>query len=274
MSEETNIQTPEESIDPYFSKAQTVDDIVRQYAGKNVFTPSYRRNYRQEALDRFASMDTKPVIYTPESVTKPDITYDEYRLRLWDGFKEFKKNKNIPELYFHPTNASETIPNIIRYMIGSDQSSYNLHKGLWLWGRFGSYKTDFMTTLLTVHNVLSPKYNNLSKINLVTYDDIYEKCRKEGNTDPIEKMVKGYTYIDDFFYQERSTALIYGNSDKIAERIITRIDKIHKLGYTCLVTSNYNLDTLSENFNFHPGTISRLSGSFTFVPWHGEDGRK
>lgn len=274
MSEETNIQTPEESIDPYFSKAQTVDDIVRQYAGKILFTPASRRNYRQEALNRFASMDTKPVIYTPETVTKPDITYDEYRVQLWEGFKMLKKTANLSEIKFHPKNASETIPNVIRYMIGSDQSSYSLTKGLWIWGRFGSGKTDFVLTLLRVHNTLASRYSNLSKIKIVSYNAIYEQCRSEGNTEPINKMIKGYTFIDDFFYQERSAAKIFGNTDNIAELVITRIDQLHKSGYSCLVTSNYDLDTLSSKFDLHPGSISRLSGSFNFIPWHGDDMRK
>jgi predicted ATPase len=248
---------------------ESVAELEAKYRGKQLFDPrGTKRNYRKESLDRFADTETTPVFYKAEVQERPTITDETFLEKLRESFLLYKKMQNIPTLYFHPVNT-EMVKEIAKWITGDLSGSLNPIKGLYIYGRHGSGKTDFSINLINTAKVLSQTYSNVPKFKPYSYNAIYEAIRSGSD---IIDLVKDQSnlVIDDFLYQDRNEAKIFGNTDRVADIIVTKMYDLHKSGYLHIVTSNYPPDQI----DMHPGSIDRMNEMFNYIFWEGESLRR
>jgi hypothetical protein len=265
---DTQNTTPEsaETTTEVVISNQTMTDILQSYKSKSVRLPIDRINPR--SVDKYPDHELGNYqVYTPEAA-KPDITSVEFLEYLRKAFLVYKKNQNIQELYFHPENV-KTITRIAEYITNADTNTINPNKGLYIFGTFGNGKTDFTLILTQTINVLAPKYRNLSKYHIMSYNAIYEGIRDTGSIDKAND-IKRAVYLDDFLYQDRNTARVYGNTDNVADIVTSRLYDLHKAGHRHIMTSNVPPDKIP----LHPGSIDRINEMFNFIFWEGKSLRK
>lgn len=246
---------------------ETIQDIVSKYNGRSVYDPRSRKNYRSIALDRHADKNYIPVV-TPAEPEQPVIlTSEDLRERIKEAYMLYKKMQNIETLYFHPLNIS-TVINIAKWVCG-EESSFNPFKGIYIYGAHGSGKTDFVINLTNTCKVLSSKYDNINKWHPHAYNAIYEHLRSGAGFNRAINLREN-VFLDDFLYQDRNAARLFGNQDNVADMIVTRLYELHKTGYRHILTSNLPPDEI----DMHPGSMDRMNEMFNFVFWEGESLRK
>jgi DNA replication protein DnaC len=145
-------------------------------------------------------------------------------------------------------------------------------KGIYLLGDHGSGKTEMMNAIITVNNQIQHHYDNLKHIYRHHYDVIYDDIRITGHAKIIQNMVKNI-YIDDFLYQNRAAAKVFGNNDNVADLVITRCYELHKAGHRIYMTSNYGIKYMTENNYIHKGSADRIREMVEVYRWEGESMR-
>lgn len=158
--------------------------------------------------------------------------------------------------------------------IARESSTLDIHKGLYICGGHGSGKTLLATFIQTIFTQgQSFGYTQLRPYSWISYDDIYSAIRYTAS-DEILKRITTSQIIDDYVYQGRSLAKVYGNDDYVADLVISKIDrKITGTVHRAIITSNYTPSYLLDNTIIHPGTYSRIGGLFNILAWTGQDHR-
>lgn len=254
---------------------QSITEIVNQYRGRNLYDPRAKRSYSQKALDKYEDLTFTPVIYTPEPEQPKFINADEFLKYLREATIVYKNTHNIKQLYTHPENV-QTIKDIAAWACGDIDGKFDPTKGLYIYGKHGSGKTDFVLTLVNTMTVLSRKYDNIFKFKPYSYNAMYEAIRS-GNIDILTRKESQNIYMDDFLYQDKNEARVYGNNDRVADLVVTRMYELFKAGYMHIMTSNYPYNQINQdedNPNLHPGSMDRLTEMFNFIYWKGESLRK
>lgn len=251
---------------------ETVQDLENKYKGISTRNP-FKRSESQKALDKYEHSTFEPVIY--EAQEQEPLTMEAPQLleHLKQSIQVYKQTRLISKFIVHPENQ-QTIKDIAAWACGDINGNLNPAKGLYIYGQHGSGKTDFMLIVVNTINVLSKKYINFQHFKPVSYNGIYEAMRT-GRTPEINHGARNY-FIDDFLYQDRNEARVYGNQDRVADNVVTRLSDLHKAGYIHVITSNYPFDQINteEKENLHPGSMDRMNEMFNFVFWAGDSLRK
>lgn len=243
---------------------ETVQDIVAKYHGRSLYDPrNGRKNYRAEHLDKYETMETTPTVHVHQEEAPKIISSDDFRNRLKESFLLYKKMQHIQSLYFHPVNI-EMIREICNWVTG-EEGMLSPMKGLYIYGQHGSGKTDFTLNLTNTCKVLSRKFDNVQKYHPYAYNAIYESLRSGADFNTALRIQEN-VYLDDFLYQDRNTAKIFGNQDNVADMVVTRLYDLHKCGYRHIITSNMPPDQI----DMHPGSIDRMNEMFNFIFWEGK----
>lgn len=247
----------------------TIDQLVKAYENRSLYDPRQpRKNPRSAHLDKYETMDTTPRIHVAKKPEDKVLSAEDFLQHLREGFKLYARMQHINTLYFHPQNV-EMIRHIAKWITGDITGDLNPTKGLYIYGRHGSGKTDFTITLTNVAKVLARTYTNVSKFQPYSYNAVYESIRSGSD---IIDVIRGRSNLalDDFLYQDRNEARVFGNDDRVADIIVTKMYDLHKAGYIHIVTSNYPPDQI----DMHPGSIDRMNEMFNYIFWEGESLRR
>lgn len=247
-------------------------EIPKEYSERPFLRGESRKNYRNaEKYPNHVLGTYEPYV---SEITEPEIyDFDRFKKEFkefwnldaekngWDFIEqEFNGKKVKSRIFVHPENA-EKINQIISYLVG-DNSTLNPKKGIWLCGWYGSGKTVFMMALVRFINIKMK-----SGINIIRYNDLYNKVRIEESIEPVNRTIKSHCFIDDMAYQERVSVKSYGNNDNVLENIITRL---YALRCTYFATSNFTPYELLEKGLIKPGDYDRMNEMFNVIEWHGE----
>jgi hypothetical protein len=250
--------------------------ITEEYKSRRFLNGDTRQNYRNQDPYPNHKLGTYTP-HTPEDSEPVNITYEDFLNLFRQNFMRYAKKKNWPittsngiesRIYTHPDNVP-VIYDIILQIVSTDKPS----KGIYLVGDHGSGKTEFMNVLKGTILPLSHHYDNLSYIFAHSYDRLYDGIRTSGDIGLIQNL-KNSIYIDDFLYQNRSTAKIYGNVDSVADLIITRAYELHKSGHNIYMTSNYGPKYMVESGYIHKGSADRLHEMMNIINWSGDSLRQ
>lgn len=251
---------------------ETIQDLEKKYQGISTRNP-FKRSESQKALDKYEHTNFVPVIYQAQETKPMTMETPEFLGHLKQAIQLYKQARGISKYIVHPDNQ-QTIKDIAAWACGDMSGNLNPAKGIYIYGQHGSGKTDFMLLVVNTMTVLSRKYNNIQTFKPVAYNGIYDAMRM-GRIPEINHGSRNY-YIDDFLYQDRNEARVYGNQDRVADNVVTRLADLHKARYIHILTSNYPLDQINteEKENLHPGSMDRMNEMFNFIFWSGDSLRK
>ena len=251
-----------------------INDILPEF---KIEDPNYasRRFLQGESWKNYRNEDKYPDhvlgTYTPHVPVKKEpkiISYDDFLYILRENYKKYAKFKKWPEIVMHPDNVE-----VIYQIVGQVVSSEKNKKGIYLVGDHGTGKTEFFNVLLNTVRKWAFSFDNLQYIYTHRYDQIYDDIRITGSPAILYNM-RRTIYIDDFLYQNRVTAKVWGNTDNVADLVITRCYELFKEGHSIYMTSNYGPKFMEENQYIHKGSADRMHEMMTMLTWSGDSLRR
>lgn len=246
------------------------DIIPAAYMSRPFLTGAITGRHNPRTIDQYP--DHIPGTYTPatpDTTPPPVCTFEMMAEALRIAFRKTAKQQGWTSVYIHPDNK-DTIYDMLRLITGDPDTTLNRRKGIYLTGNHGSGKTEIMQHIITCMTAASHRYKNIRRPQIHMYDHLYDAIRNTGNTDSLYKNVIRNVYIDDFLYQQRSVAKVYGNTDSVPDLIITRCYELYKYGYRLYMTSNYGPKYMHDNGYIHSGSYDRLREMCNIVEWKGE----
>ena len=213
----------------------------------------------KDAIDHILST------HSSRQPAKPTLTTTQVKEAITNLIASYETRQSTKITLTIPQR--QTLADISAWISGTP-STLDHTKGLYIYGPHGTGKT-FIT------EIIRELYRWIPGIpyQWISYDDIYSSIRYNNN----DEILKNLTYtqiIDDYAYQGRSLAKVYGNDDYVADLVISKLDrKISGRPHRCIITSNYDPDFLRDSAIIHPGTYSRIKGLFNLVPWKSDDHR-
>lgn len=265
-----------------------IDQIVKSdYQTRPFLNGAQRRNYRQQTTappDWVRGTFTPiapPEEREPQIMTAADfirglrIYFDDVCESMGRPMREMTavNGSHIQSRFYIHANNRVRLYNIVRCILGDTSGDYDTRKGIYLMGDNGTGKSFLMEHLFKAITSLSYYYDNLRPISQNTYNALYERTRKANDLTIISDLT-GSFYIDDYVYQRRYDAKIYGNTDRISDLIITRCYDLYKQGHRTYLTSNYGPKYLYENGMIEKGSYDRCMEMYNLVNWEGESMRK
>ena len=244
--------------------------IPAAYMSRPFLTGTTTVRHNPRSVDQYP--DHVPGTYTAaiqDTTPVPVCTFEMLAEALRIAFRKTAKEQGWKSVYIHKENK-ETLYDMLRLIVGDPETTLTTRKGIYLTGNHGSGKTEVMNHIMRCMTVASHKCSNISKPYTHSYDQLYDTLRNTGSTDHLYKNVIRNVYIDDFLYQQRAVAKVYGNTDSVPDLIITRCYELYKYGYKIYMSSNYGPRYMLDNGYIHPGSYDRLREMCNIVTWEGE----
>lgn len=245
------------------------DIIPASYMNRPFLTGTTTR-YNPRTADLYP--DHIPGTYTasaPETKPAQICTFDMLAEALRIAFRKTAKEQGWPSVYIHPDNVS-TLYDILHCIVGDTGYTLTPRKGIYLTGNHGSGKTEVMKHIMMCMIAASHKCSNIRKPHLHSYDVLFDVIRQKANNDHLYSNVRYTVYIDDFLYQKRAVAKVYGNTDSVPDLIITRCYELFKHGHKIYMSSNYGPQYMMDNGYIHPGSYDRLREMCNIIQWQGD----
>jgi DNA replication protein DnaC len=210
---------------------------------------------------------------------RPRLVYKEYDFPLrWDSFK--RTAEHICPGFVIDDSNKQIYEEACRYFAADDSCSWDLNKGIYLYGDIGVGKTLFYKIFHHLMNAPGIESNN--KFSMLTVNDIVDGYSVSGpaywKTSGINAVTPGeynqpvHLFIDDLGQNER-VASYFGNSVDVITELIQR-------RYYAF-TDNYVLTHASSNIipseikeTFGQFTASRMREMFNVLLFPGGDRRK
>lgn len=245
---------------------------------KTRYTPSfatlpedYARNLEKDndlaAIIRRADRLTR----RPQKATPQVMNYDDARTIAWRIMKNIASARSR-KMQVDDCNRN-IITELIKYTIADPSCSWNLQKGIFLFGPVGTGKTflmQAMSAMIEVMSISSLQFRITSTIEMA------EKVRNintnpDKNTEPLSRYYAGNWCFDDIG-QEPFSILVYGDTRPILEPVITRRYTNSTIGH-CITHATSNLSP--DDLESHYGTrlADRFKEMFNFVFLDGETRR-
>lgn len=211
------------------------------------------KNIQEANNNAFDLCDRRPLV-------KPE--WDSFIVQIAKNANDILKNRASKQPFQFYDSDMHLITQLYYYAIGSARCEYALNKGIAVLGSIGRGKTLLMQAFLQIFNN-DPTSKNVSLIDTQIYvNRIPEQPELYANN------FKRPLYFDDLG-KEPSEISIYGSKKHpIGELIAARYNH----GAITFLTSNYNIETLSEHYGQH--IMDRLREQCTFVYMTGESRRK
>ena len=262
-----------EDQEAYITKKEPtgISDIIpAAYMSRPFLTGAITGRNNPRTIDQYP--DHIPGTYTAaiQDTTPPHVcTFEMMAEALRIAFRKTAKQQGWTSVYIHPDNK-DTIYDMLRLITGDADTTLTHRKGIYLTGNHGSGKTEIMQHIITCMTRASHRHKNISKPYSHSYDQLYDTLRNTGNTDHLYKNLIRTVYIDDFLYQKRALAKVYGNTDSVPDLIITRCYELFKHGHKIYMSSNYGPQYMMDNGYIHPGSYDRLREMCNIIQWKGD----
>jgi len=196
--------------------------------------------------------------------TRPEkIAYEAAKRAVWKILCE--RGEQLNRVFTFTDEQKPVVANLVRYFINDPACEYDLKKGIYLYGKIGSGKTEIMQALSRF-----TKENELSKaFEMSNMAQIYAGCRADKNSDPIAPN----TCLDRCFDEigkDIGPVLMYGEPLDINETLIyARYERNRKYGQLSHFVSNFQpidiMQMLSER------VTSRMKDLCTSIEYPGTD---
>lgn len=207
----------------------------------------------------------------PEQVQP--IGFDDARMAVWEiGRKKLEilnRSWNV-----RPENR-EVIRNVIKYFINDPSCTYDLNKGLYLFGGNGVGKTFLMDVMQLFCKVLKntgKEFEVASTLDIVENIRFFEKYGREGDEIPFEKYCRHRSFCFDDLGAEQCSIRVFGNNVTVMETVLTRRYRgFTKNGVLTHLTSNDTMRDLANKYGSR--VVDRLNEMCTPVFISGESMR-
>ena len=210
---------------------------------------------------------------------KPRLVFREYDfLFRWDSFK--RTAEHVCPGFVIDDNNRKLYEEACRYFAADETCSWDLNKGLYLYGDVGVGKTLFFK--IFHHLMGAPGINSINKFSILTVNDIVDGYSVQGPAywikSGINSVPGGYyakpihIFIDDIGQNARS-ASYFGNSIDVISELIQRRYYAHTDSYV-LTHASSNIDPSKFKPTFGEFTSSRMREMFNVILFQGKDRRK
>lgn len=183
------------------------------------------------------------------------------------------------EFYIYQPNIPK-LNDIIRVMVGDTSGSYDVTKGIYMYGRYSHGKTWMMEQLRTMlHKAYyTGRYTDMQIPMWISYKtDIMMRARAEKDIAFLNELFKGkrLIFIDDIGYEEDSQLVLFGNRENVIVHLVDILHKEYLAGAAIHFTSNLQLRhpdpaTACIYKRYGQGTYDRLMQMCTPVLWSGD----
>ena len=166
---------------------------------------------------------------------------------------------------------------LVRYFIGDAGGLYDIHRGIYLFGDFGTGKTVIMQTMQDFTRLIEERLTAASVaytprgFRLSHARDIAMEIQRSARTDSLRQYHAGIWLFDDMGHEEEKK--IYGNDiNALAEILLARYNRYQAGGPPTHCTSNLAPHECREAYGDRIG--SRVFELFNHVYLDGSDKRK
>lgn len=171
---------------------------------------------RTQRAERAQQMDTK-----------------EAKFKVWNIIQKRMREKGEKYIFPNQSNLKEVLLNLVKYFVWDSTCKYDLRKGIWLTGTYGTGKTFLMECL----SEFTIKYDLPTAFVLKSTSEIANEVR--GNGPSVLQLYKQGNLAFDDVGEEKVIRPKYGKDINCMQEILFNLYHRHeKSGKTACVTSN------------------------------------
>lgn len=201
-----------------------------------------------------------------------EMPYDVARKKVWEVFckreVEIEAIEGTPFRFEFAETQRAVLIQIVKYFICDQSCEYPLKKGLFLYGEYGTGKSELMRIMEAFC-----EENKLHKQFIYTsLSNVYNKAKADAKHDPIEPNVQFSRCFDEFM-RHHGSVTHYGESIDINEALIEqRYERFQRYGQITHFVSNQHPNDIKEKLS--PMAFDRLRAMVTSVHYPGTSKRK
>lgn len=211
--------------------------------------------------------NTTEAIHVPyERPQVEPLTYQQAKEEFWDKYKTIL---GIASPKVHPDNVV-ILRSLVQYFIGDPETLLETHRGVCIYGQYGSGKSMVMKGLGGM--MATFPYHPTRRFFYVPYKNFKKKAHE------LDSMLADYhrydLYIDDLGYEEHTEGdakvVSYGDQVKVVQEIIrARYEVFISHGVLTHVSTNKTYEEFEKVYG--AGTATRMSHMSQFIYWRGEN---
>ena len=248
----------------------SINEIVKNYDPEKLKKAFEKRNQRQIDQDNRIENHNGEVVVS-EPVTPYLLEFEGAKLPFWTSYK--KRLGFTPSL---TSNNTEVLQGIIRWMIKDSKGEYDIQKGLFIYGAYGTGKTELIHAMHLFSlkcNHAKPSFENVRKLpGIQSYKFMLRKANEQRSIKGLYK-TEGPSIIDDIGFKNETQLKIFGNDTNVISEIIEsryRAWKSNRNDYS-IFTSNLEVEDIDRDHG--EGISSRLIEMCNIIWWDGKNFR-
>lgn len=249
-----------------------IEEITKGY-DPEALEKSFKRlikNQRQKDQEKRLAAHTGEIEVAAPS-TPHLIDFDSAKNPFWRSYKITLKKKPILT-----ENNIEVLEGLIRWIIKDSTGEYDIQKGLFIYGAYGTGKTDLLHSLKHFSiklNLSNNRYDNVRKLpQIQSYKFMIQKAKESKSIAGLYKK-DGPSIIDDLGFKNETQLKIFGEKTNVIDEIIEsrhRAWRANRNHYS-IFTSNLDVEDIHEVHG--EGISSRLIEMCNIILWDGENFR-
>lgn len=247
---------------------------ARNERGKIPATPEQEEKLLSYWKGVFADRPRASATFTVVPRTAQEMDYQDARRKFWavlqmraahiiavQGVEDFN-------FTFSPEQA-QVVAGLLRYFINDPASPYELHKGIFIYSKPGTGKTELMQAF----SRFCEQYDLSKKFRIVHMPEVYEEAR--SGKDVVELYLQHTTCFDEFA-RVTGSVTVYGNPIDPNEAILeARYLRRQRYGQiTHLIANATPNDLVGEKSILSPALQDRILEMFSGVFYPGESKRR
>ena len=235
----------QELRDKQDGKLKLANKDVEGAAGKYKITPS--KSIYEIALENLNSVNKTRIN------ERLNISFEEAIMVLQAIIRISGKNLIYTE------TEKEIIRNLIKYFLNDGTGKYDIKKGIYMYGFYGSGKTQLLQLFQAFTNLLN--YNKFDKIN---YKILNDKIKIQGIKAAENISKYNNLFVDDLGFLNESKINSFGNTYDLLMSIVNeRYEKWFYSNIKTFYTTNILIDNIKEIYG--EGISGRIIDSCNFI---------